>query len=292
MSEAGERADTLRRAYEHCGELAREGARERWLSALFAPEAARTHLHALAAFDVEIGRISGLVREPLAGEMRFAWWREALSGERAGEAAAHPVAAALIDTIERFTLPKAVFDELLHARSFDLYDNSMPTLAAFETYCRQIDGALFRMAALILGKGRDLDALAASEAAGVAVGLTRMLAAFPRASGRGPVYAAREVLERHGASEEDLRERRASPGMSAAFSELRERALASFDEAERRIATLPPLVAPAFVPLGAARLDLKRLRRAVASPFTPLAEPSAWRRQLALWLWARARRAA
>ncbi|HEY1940564.1 MAG TPA: phytoene/squalene synthase family protein [Roseiarcus sp.] len=290
MSEAGERAEPMRRAYEHCGELVREAARERWLSALFAPEDARPHLHAVAAFDIETARVSGLVREPLAGEMRLAWWREALIGERAGEAAAHPVTAALLDTIDRFALPRQAFDDLLHARSFDLYDDDMPTLAALETYCHQIDGALFQMAALILGKGGDLGADEASEAAGVAVGLTRVLRAFPRASGRGPAYAPRDLLEGNGVSGEDLRERRGSPGMSAVFSQLRERALHHLAEAERRIATLPPIVAPAFVPLGAARLDLKRLERASAAPFAPLAEPAAWRRQLALWLWARGRR--
>jgi phytoene synthase len=290
MSEAGERAEPLRRAYEHCAELVREAARDKWLSALFAPEDARPHLHALAAFDIETARVTGLVREPLAGEMRLAWWREALNGERAGEAAAHPVAAALLGTIDRFALPRRAFDDLLHARSFDLYDDDMPTLAELETYCRQIEGALFQMAALILGRGADLGADEASGAAGVAVGLTRGLRAFPRASGRGPTYAPRDLLQRNGVSSEDLRERRDSPGMSAVFSQLRGRALHHLAAAERSIATLPPLVAPAFVPLGAARLDLKRLERAADAPFAPLAEPAAWRRQLALWLWARGRR--
>ena len=73
MSQGVERPEALRGAYAHCEALAREGERDRWLSALFAGEAARPHFHALAAFDHEIARIRIVAREPLAGEMRLAW---------------------------------------------------------------------------------------------------------------------------------------------------------------------------------------------------------------------------
>jgi phytoene synthase len=282
-----ERVESLRRAYAHCGQLARESARDRWLSALFAPEAARPYLHALAAFGYETARVPTLARESLAGEIRLAWWREAIEGARASEAAAHPVAAALIDTIDKFVLPKPEFDDLLQARSFDLYDDAMSTVAELETYCRQTDAALFQWTALILGEGRDLGAAEASAAAGSALGLTRILREFPQASARGQMYAPRELLERHGVSVEDARAGKAGPGLQAALADLRELAVARLDEAEMRIATLPADLAPAFVLLGAVRLDLKRLRRAGASP---IAEASAWRRQLALWSWARGRR--
>ena len=75
-------ADALAEAYVHCGQIARESERDLWLAALFAPERLRPHLHALAAFAHEIGGVAARVREPLAGEMRLAWWREALAGAR------------------------------------------------------------------------------------------------------------------------------------------------------------------------------------------------------------------
>ena len=73
-------ADALAEAYVHCGRIARENERDLWLAALFAPERLRPHLHALAAFAHEIGGVAARVREPLAGEMRLAWWREAQIG--------------------------------------------------------------------------------------------------------------------------------------------------------------------------------------------------------------------
>ena len=70
--------------------IARENERDLWLAALFAPERLRPHLHALAAFAHETGSVAARVREPLAGEMRLAWWREAMAGARPEEAAGRP----------------------------------------------------------------------------------------------------------------------------------------------------------------------------------------------------------
>jgi 15-cis-phytoene synthase len=289
MSEADERAAALRRAYEHCGALAREHERDRWLAALFAPEAARPHLNALVAFDYEVARIRGAAREPVAGEMRLAWWGEALSGARDTEAAAHPVAFALIDTQAKFGLPARAFENLLQARIFDLYDDPMPTLHDLEAYCGETSSALFQLAALILADGRDVGAADASGHAGVAFGLTRVLRSFAETSARGQIYAPRELLEPHGVTVEDVRARRDSAGLRTALSELADEARRHQSEAEARLADLPREVSSAFVPLAAVRLDLERLRRRQGSPFEPFTAPAPWRRQWALWRWARAR---
>ena len=49
------------------------------------------------------------------------------SGEREGEAAAHPVAAALRETLERYGFVATPLLELIDAHSFDLYDEPMAT---------------------------------------------------------------------------------------------------------------------------------------------------------------------
>src|SRR6202020_2622800 len=118
-----------------------------------APAGARPHLYALTAFSYEVGRLREITRTPLAGEMRLQWWREALIGEGRGEVAGHPVAAALIDTIGKFHLPMQPFDDLLAARTFDLYDDPMPSLNDLEGYGGETSSVLFRLGALILGQG-------------------------------------------------------------------------------------------------------------------------------------------
>lgn len=282
--------ETLREAYAYCGALAREHEKDRWLSALFAPEGARRHLHALAAFDHETARIRALVREPLAGEMRLAWWREALAGERNAEAAAHPVAVALIDTMASFALPLPTFDALLEARAYDLYDDAMPTLDDLALYGRRTAGAFFALAAQILAEGREPGAAAASEAAGEAAGLTQALRAFCEVGAGGPVVPPRDLLERHGVAVEDARARRDGPGLRAALAEMRALALRRLREAEDALASAPAAIAPAFVPLAVVALDLRRLAHLESGPVAPIGPAAGWRRQWALWRWARGRR--
>ena len=58
-------------AYIHCEALVRAADKDRYLASLFAPAAARQHLHALYAFAGEIARVHEAAREPLPGEIRL-----------------------------------------------------------------------------------------------------------------------------------------------------------------------------------------------------------------------------
>ena len=277
-------ADALAEAYVHCGQIARANERDLWLAALFTPERLRPHLHALAAFAHETGGIAARVREPVAGELRLAWWREALAGARPAEAAGAPIAAALIDTVTKFALPVSAFEGLLQALTFDVYDDAMESLEALEAYGIATAGALTALRAQVLAEGREPGAQSASDAAGVGLALARAVLDFA-AGRRRPLLAPRALLERCGVSLADARVG-GGDGVRAALTELADAAEARFNETEARLAALPVALAPAFAPLATARLDLKRWRRARAAPFAPAAP---WRRQWALWLWARRR---
>ncbi len=64
----------------------------RFLAIQFADPADRPILYALTAFASEMAEIPHHVREPLAGFMRFAWWREALQAMEQGmPPRAHPL---------------------------------------------------------------------------------------------------------------------------------------------------------------------------------------------------------
>ena len=62
------------------------------------------HLFALYAFNLEIARVREPVSEPMPGEIRLQWWRDALVGAAAARSAPSG-AAALRDTIARYGLP-------------------------------------------------------------------------------------------------------------------------------------------------------------------------------------------
>ena len=73
-------------AFDHCEEMVRAGDKDRFLATLFAPEKYRRALHALYAFNLEIARVRELAREPMPGEIRLQWWRDALLRGGQGEA--------------------------------------------------------------------------------------------------------------------------------------------------------------------------------------------------------------
>ena len=147
-------------SYTHCEALVREHLRDHWIAALFAPEDKRKHLHALAAFAFETGRIKGLVKEPLAGEVRLTWWIEALEGVREGEAQSHPVAAALLATVAAVPLPKSRVEDWLLARRDDLYRDAPGDLASAQA----LEAPLFALSAIALGGPAEAAALKAAAA--------------------------------------------------------------------------------------------------------------------------------
>jgi len=65
------------------------------------------------------------VSNPMAGEIRLQWWRDALQGEARGDVRANPVAAALEETIRANRLGRQPFVDLIDARVFDLYEDPM-----------------------------------------------------------------------------------------------------------------------------------------------------------------------
>ena len=65
-------------AAAYCEAEVRRDDPDRWLATLFLPEAARAPVHALLAFNGEIAKIRDLVSEPMLGEIRYQWWRDAM----------------------------------------------------------------------------------------------------------------------------------------------------------------------------------------------------------------------
>ena len=271
-------------AFAYCAELVRTADRDRFLSALFAPAEHRAALHALYAFNVEVARVREVAHEPLPGEIRLQWWSEVVNGERGEEAAANPVASALLAVIERHRLAVPALTALLDARRFDLYDDAMARLADLEAYARKTSSTLFAFAAQILAgaEAEATDAVATS--AGIAYAIAGLIRAFPLHAARRQLYVPLELIERQGVEPQDIFAGRSSKNLRAALAELQAVARRHLLAAHQQIATLPDAALPAFLPVALVRPSLDRLAR--RDPFAP-AELSPWRRQWLIWRAAR-----
>jgi 15-cis-phytoene synthase len=164
---------------EDCMDIVRQHDRDRYLSALFAPDDKRPHLFALYAFAAEVARIPSIVSEPQIGEIRLQWWLDTLDGIFDGVSHDHPVAKALATTIAEFTLPKAALRQVVEARQFDLYADHMPTRNDLEGYLGETQSGLIQLACMILDRGAAATAGRCAGLAGVAYGLARILNAQP-----------------------------------------------------------------------------------------------------------------
>ncbi len=296
-------ATALERAYAHCELLLRENDKDRFLADLFIPAARRRHIHALHAFSLEIARIRELVSEPMPGEIRHQWWRDAIEGDARGGVSANPVAAALIDTIVRFSLSRRSLVSLIDARGFDLYDSPMPDLLSLEAYCKNTSSVLFAMATEILADASEtLDApsevarddaaavigsapliAAAALPAGLAYAFTGLIRAFPLHAARGQVFLPSEILRRHGSSLEEALSGRVTHALLASLAEWRREARLHLEKAQAAVTHLPESLKPAFLPLALVKPYLDANEKRECDPFRPSAELPQWRRQWALW---------
>jgi phytoene synthase len=273
-------------AFAHCEGLVRVADKDRFLATLFAPAEHRPALLALYAFNLEIARIREAAHEALAGEIRLQWWSDVLGGAGRGEVAAHPVAAALLETMARYQLPPERLTALIEARRFDLYDEPMGTLADLEAYADGASTSLIALAAQILAGGEEPDIRMLSHHAGLAHAFVGLLAAFSIHAGRGQVFVPLEILARHGATRQQVLGGQATPQLHEALAELRLHARRHLRAAQQRLTAAAPAVMPALLPVALAGPTLARMERRGYDPFTPL-EIAAWRRQLILWRAAR-----
>ncbi len=263
MDEA-ERAEAVRR-------IARDADPDRSLAALFAPREARADLFALYAFNVELARIAELVTEPGLGAIRLQWWRDAIESASRGEAASHPVADAFGAAIARHALSRERIHALIEARSFDIETKLMPDTGSLDAYLDATAGAVFALAAEILGaRGEALEA--AAGLAGKAYGLTGLMRALPVHASRGLVFLPEESLRRYGTSPFEVLAGRTSAGLERLLGELRIRAREQAREARVKIAGLDPLARAAFIPLSLVDPYLRALEKSGRDPLHEIAD--------------------
>jgi len=271
--------------YAYCEGLLRRDDRDRWLASLFIPPTPRRHIHALYAFSLEVARVREIVSEPLLGEIRFQWWRDALEG--AADAKANPVAAALLDTVACFDLPKAPLLELISARGRGLYGDTIESLNALEAYTEATCSNLLRLAALILDRAEAAASRDVAIHAGIAYGITGLIRVLPWHRARGQVFIPVEILQVHGASRDDLASGHASEVVLAALAELRAVARAHLDSFYAKLPGLPEKSRPAFLPVCLCQPYLRLMEKPGYDPFKTIVELPQWRRQWILWRIAR-----
>ncbi|WP_269930011.1 phytoene/squalene synthase family protein [Aminobacter sp. HY435] len=239
-------------------EQVRGADRDRYLTALYAPEDKRQALLALYAFNAEIAGVRDRIREPMPGEIRLQWWRDVIKAADPEAGAGHPVAEALVAAIAAHKLPAAAFDNYLEARIFDLYDDPMPSRTDLEGYCGETASAVIQLAALVLDPEEAPGCSELSGHAGCAQAITGLLRLLPIHRSRSQCFAPQDMLASVGIGAQELI---AGEGQGAtlavrAMAALAREHLAAF---EKDAVHLPESLRAAYLPLALTSSYLDRI---------------------------------
>ena len=259
----------------------RAADRDRYLAALYAPEDKRNDLLALYAFNAEISGIRDRISQPLPGEIRLQWWRDVIAARDASAGAGHPVAEALIEAIERRSLPREAFQNYLDARIFDLFDDPMPTRGDLEGYCGETAAALILLSSIVLDPEAAADSAELAGHAGCALMMTGLLRLLPLHRRRGQCYVPRDLLAAAGTSPEEFLTGDGGPNAHqavAAMVALAREHLAAF---ERPATALPQSQRPAFLPLALTKAQLAKMQGRETDMLSASVDIAAWRKH---WL--------
>lgn len=269
---------TLEAAFAACEETVRRHDPDRYFSALFAPAERRPLLFALYAFNYEIARVAEAVREPMLGEIRLQWWREAAESARDGRPRAHDAARGLAELFARTGVPLEMFEALIDARARDAEAETFAGMAALEAYADAASGGAMRIAARVLGVEDSLDTHARE--LGIAYAVAGLLRSIPFHASRRKLYLPLDLMRAEGISSEDIFAGRGGAGLKRVMATLASRtrehlkAARSFAKPERGLpALLPAATSPAY---------LKLVTRPGFEPFTTRAELPLYRRQFAM----------
>lgn len=253
-------------AASQCAELVRAHDFNRYASTLFVPVPTRRALLALYAFNVEICRVHTQVSQPLPGEIRLQWWRDMLAGQGHGGVEGNPVAAELLSAIRGHRLPVERLSRLIDEHLFELYNDPMPTMAALEGYLNDTASAVFSLASAIMGSpSSEVEHLARH--AGLAQGIVQVMASLPLDASQRRLFVPQQIFAKHGCDPEDLFAGKQTPKLRETLNDLLGEARAHLDAAYGLLASVPPDIRPAFLPLAQTKRDLVGLMRADNDPF-------------------------
>jgi phytoene/squalene synthetase len=255
--------------FDYCLDQVRQGDRDRYLILLFASAAARGHLAALAAFNLELARAREQTSEPLLALIRLQWWREAIEEIRAGrKVRQHQVAAALAEATRAVGLDTQLMLGMIDARESEMEQGAPDSDAVFRARIDATAGNLLRLSLQVLRlETQGPEVMAAVTRIGHAYGIAGLMRSIAAEARRRQVRLPLDRLGAAGVNVDRLYDLKPQAQLTEFVRTMAEEAAA--DLAEARRARAPRSARPLTLTGRIAALHLDRLRRAAYDPFSP-----------------------
>ena len=255
---------------------------DRFLITLFAQADLREDLFALYAFNHEVAKIREAVSEPMLGEIRLQWWREAIEGIIEQKPRNHEVVLPLNDTFHKHELSSEIFIKVIDARSADIYGENPKTIEDFEEYLGATSGNLMKIAAHICGE-RDEEVLSLAYDLGLVWGLIGTMRAIRYHISLGKLSLPQDLMDEFGVTKRDIMGMESGENIKNLIQALSVSAQNHLDQIKADKKLLSKHVKPIFLLSSLSRSYLAMIKKADYDPFSINEKASMFPRQSRLF---------
>lgn len=298
LDAAGIKDERLRHSYLECKRLNSLHGKTYYLATLLLPKSKRPFVHALYGFARYADEIVDDLDSKLSPQEKRLelerWSHQLLQDIKAGRSEDH-IGRALVDTVNRFSIPIAYFEAFLHSMAMDLDVTEYESFDALMEYVYGSAAVIGLQMVPILGAipGREKEALAAAEKLGIAFQLANFIRDVGEDLDRGRVYLPIDELERFGVDRAMLERRMLTPEIISALKFQIERVRELQRAANQGIALLSAESRPCIEAASELYCGIvDEVERINYQVFKKRATTSTWRRiRVALPAWLRAIRA-
>jgi phytoene synthase len=244
LKAAGITDSELRNSYLECKRLNNLHGKTYFLATRLLPPAKRPFVHALYGFaryaDEIVDDLASTLTEDEKADALKNWGTEVLANIKSGKSHDH-IGAALVDTVNRFSIPISYFEAFLHSMTMDLTVTEYHTYEDLYEYVYGSAAVIGLQMVPILGtvsKQSISEANIAAEKLGTAFQLANFIRDVGEDLTRGRVYLPVTELQSHGVSREMLEERVVTPQIKNALREQIQRVRSLQAEAKAGITLL------------------------------------------------------
>ena len=225
LKAAGITDSELRNSYLECKRLNNLHGKTYFLATRLLPPAKRPFVHALYGFaryaDEIVDDLASTLSENEKADALKSWGTEVLANIKIGKSNDH-IGAALVDTVNRFSIPISYFEAFLHSMTMDLTVTEYHTYEDLYEYVYGSAAVIGLQMVPILGtisKQSLTEANIAAEKLGTAFQLANFIRDVGEDLTRGRVYLPVTELQSHGVTREMLEERIVTPQIKNALKE-------------------------------------------------------------------------
>lgn len=215
LDAAGIRDPHLRESYERCRVLNSQHGKTYYLATLLLPLHKRPYVHALYGFaryaDEIVDDLSSTLTEHQKAQWLGEWGQRFLDDLQRGWSD-DPVCRAVVDTVQRWEIPREHFTAFLHSMAMDLTVTEYATYADLYEYVYG-SAAVIGLQMVPILEPTSPEAFDRAMELGVAFQLANFIRDVPEDLQRGRVYLPLQELAQFGVTREVLERRVATPAV-------------------------------------------------------------------------------